>query len=132
MAKTPPACSSTLIFVLAVLGFSVAYFLMMRNKHEGFQNNAYRFIMYYSPRCGHCIKAKPEFQKLGGSQMINGKTVLISMVDPNAEPNMVISKSRVTGYPTFHLYGHDSELISQYKGLRQQEKFIEFLNLNVR
>jgi thiol-disulfide isomerase/thioredoxin len=102
---------------------------------EGFKNEApsdsYTFVMYYSPQCGHCVRAKPEYQKLGESQTIKGKTVRVKMVNPNTQPDEVMGGPKVTGYPTIRLYGPGNTYIADYEGQRTKSGFLQFLQANV-
>lgn len=119
--------AATVVSVLLLI-FLVGFLVMPYFKRsEGFQNEgAFKFIMYHSPQCGHCVRAKPEFLKLGQSKTIGGKTVSIMMVNPNTEPEKVLSQG-IRGYPTFHLYGPDNKLIQPFQGSRTEASFTSFL-----
>ena len=131
MAKS--SFSSFAIIVIAIL-LVFAACLYVRKKSEGFQDapeGEYLFVMYYSPTCGHCIKAKPHFIELGLKQTINGKTVNIKFVNPNTEPENVLGGPEVTGYPTIRLYGPGNAYKADYESTRTREGFLQFLNQNV-
>lgn len=99
---------------------------------EGFQSNdSCTFVMYYSPSCGHCIRAKPEFTKLGLTQHVSGKKVNIKFVNPKTHPNDVRGGPQIRGYPTIRLYGPGDAHIGDYNGPRTKDGFLKFLKANV-
>lgn len=121
-------------YMLVCIGLLfVAVYCMPRIAYpEGFEDsNAYSFIMYYAPWCGHCTRAKPEFLKLGESQTISGNLVKIRLVDPKEQPNEVMPGVKVRGYPTIHLYGPDDTLLEEYSGDRTYAGFLQFLQAKV-
>lgn len=106
------------------------------NPDEGFKSKhktkiTYKFVMYYSPSCGHCVRAKPEFMKLGKEQKIGDKVVTIMFVNPNSEPERVMGGAKITGYPTIRLYGPNDEPIEDYEQERTTSGFMEFLKTKV-
>ena len=132
-----------MILLLSVLGFVLFVYLYKLSgfqppekfedyiqTEEGFGSaqDAYTFVMYYAPWCGHCKTAKPEFAKLGDLQTISGKNVKIMMVDPEEEPEKVMKGVNVRGYPTIHLYSSAGTLVSEYSGQRTQDGFLSFLS----
>ena len=129
MAKNCFTGAMPAIFLILAIFAVAVIFLFLRKSKEGFENEGmYKFIMYHSPTCGHCVRAKPEFLKLGGSQNIKGKTVLCSMVNPQTEPEKVLNNDKIRGYPTFHLYGPDSNLLGEFSGQRSLDNFKIYLN----
>jgi len=103
---------------------------------EGFKSHnkkkiTYKFVMYYSPSCGHCVRAKPEFMKLGTQQKIGDKTVMIMFVNPGTEPERVLGGAKITGYPTIRLYGPNDEPMEDYEQERTASGFMEFLKTKV-
>jgi thiol-disulfide isomerase/thioredoxin len=131
MAKN--SFSPLAIVVIAILLVFIAC-LYTRKNSEGFQDvpeGDYLFVMYYSPKCGHCKKAKPHFMQLGTKQTINGKTVNIKFVNPNVEPENVLGGPKVTGYPTIRLYAPGNVYKADYESTRTREGFLQFLNQTV-
>ena len=92
---------------------------------EGFSDAAYRFVMYGVDWCPHCVKAKPEFEALGATKTIGGKTVECAVVNPEKEPEKL--KGKVEGYPTIHLYDGQGGLVKEYAGPRTTAGFEKFL-----
>jgi thiol-disulfide isomerase/thioredoxin len=156
MAKTTVDASILTIFLISIvvlLGVLVILQVMRNNvpkkskeivlelprkfqiAQEGFKNESsgesYTFVMYHSPQCGHCVRAKPEFEKLGESQSIQGKTVNVKMVNPSTQPDEVLGGPEVTGYPTMRLYGPGDKFIADYEGQRTKNGFVQFLTANV-
>ena len=101
-------------------------FLWARYKNtEGFENHGkgasyvtaapYKFNMYYVDWCPHCHAAKPEFEKLGATQTIGGKTVQCSAIEAEKNPELV--KEKVSGYPTIRFYDAEGNM-TEYNGER--------------
>jgi thiol-disulfide isomerase/thioredoxin len=106
---------------------------------EGFSNAAadtasaapaYHLRMYYADWCPHCVAAKPEFNKLGKSQTINGKIVQMEMVNAETEPEKVLEK--VSGYPTIRLYDAKNALVDEYGGVRTFDGFMGYLEKSLK
>jgi thiol-disulfide isomerase/thioredoxin len=126
---------------LLVLGGAVLIFIWARSVKgfkgfEGFAAPApsgapdYHFRMYYADWCPHCVSAKPEFNKLGKSQTINGKVVQMQMVNAETEPEKVLEK--VTGYPTIRLYDSKNALVDEYGGVRAFDGFMGYLETKLK
>lgn len=121
-------------YVMFLAG-AVLIFLWARTKNEGFANpepaapapagKPYSFTMYYADWCPHCQHAKPEFAKLGAIQTIGGKSVHCEAIDAEKNPEKV--KTKVSGYPTFHLYDAEGALVKEYNGERNSAAFQAFL-----
>lgn len=106
----------------------VLIFLWVRSRRvEGFENadGAYAFKMYYAEWCPHCQTAKPEFAKLGATQTIGGKKVMMEAIDAEKHPEKV--QGKVEGYPTIHLYDAKGNLVKEYSGPRTHDAFLSFL-----
>jgi len=97
-------------------------------KIEAFDNNEsdQMFVMYFAEWCGHCIKTKPEFQKL----MENYKgNVKILMIDCEAPENKELVKQQgINGFPTIRYYpsGLNSNY-QDYTGGRTYSDFVQYL-----
>jgi thioredoxin-related protein len=75
--------------------------------------------------CPHCTSTKPEFEKLGSTQTIGGKTVRCVYVNPEKEPEAAKGFA-VDGYPTLILQKSDGTQV-KHSGPRTQAGFLEFL-----
>ena len=101
---------------------------------EGFENNGqgasyitaapYKFNMYYVDWCPHCHSAKPEFEKLGATQTIGGKTVRFEAIEAEKNPEKVLEK--VSGYPAIRFYDAEGTM-TEYSGERTHDGFQSFL-----
>lgn len=121
---------------LTLICLWVAYrmYLSYIVKDEGFETSvaeSYQFVMYYADWCGHCQRAKPEFQKLGSTMTIGERSVKVVMINPDENPEAVEGKN-IKGYPTIHLYDPKGKLAQEYSGQRTKDSFLAFLNQNVR
>lgn len=116
------------IVVLIVLG---KYPALLGTK-SGFQDlgapSVPTFTMFYADWCGHCKKAKPDFEQFMGDGTVSfgDKTVKVEMVNADSG-SPKLEKFQVKGYPTFCLQTPDGT-ITEYKGKREPEGYLEFLN----
>ena len=121
--------------LLIVIWLVYRLFMSQTVSREGFSSMAtaessHSFVMYYADWCGHCQRAKPEFNSLGSTQTIGGKKVNILAVNAEKNPEALQGKE-IRGYPTIHLYGPKGELVQEYSGQRNAAAFEQFLNQNV-
>ena len=128
----------TAMISLAVLAVLVVVLLIVFGKYpsllkQGFQSGGSApstptFTMFYADWCGHCKKAKPDFQQFmgDGTVMIGQKTVIVEMVNADSGSPKV-EAFQVKGYPTFCLQTPDGP-ITEYKGKREVAGYLEFLN----
>lgn len=91
---------------------------------EGFAADA-TFYMFGVDWCPHCVSAKPEFEALGPTKTIGGKTVHMVYVNPEKEPEKV-KGFEVEGYPTLILQKADGSQ-QKFSGPRTQDGFLQFL-----
>jgi thiol-disulfide isomerase/thioredoxin len=91
--------------------------------YEGF-SAAHTFYMFGTDWCPHCRSAKPEFEKLGPTMTIDGKTVALKYVDADSNKQMA-AEYKVEGYPTFVLESNGQR--QKYSGARDLEAFRSFL-----
>ena len=122
-------------YMLFVTGVVFIFIWAYSRKTEGFENNGvgssfitaapYNFEMYYADWCPHCHSALPEFQKLGATQTIGGKTVACRAIEAEKNPELV--RGKVSGYPTIQLYDAQGKLVKEYSGQRTAEGFQTFL-----
>jgi thiol-disulfide isomerase/thioredoxin len=125
MAFTQKKMTYVAIFVV---GVALLVWWSRLNRTEGFQNAAYQFVMYGVDWCPHCVKAKPEFEKLGDSIKTSGGLVRCEIVNPEKEPGKV--RQKVDGFPTIHLYDAEGKLVKEYQGPRTKDAFLSFLQQN--
>jgi len=122
-------------YVMFLVG-AILIFLWARTRStEGFENNGlgathitaapYHFEMYYADWCPHCHSALPEFNKLGATQTIGGKTVACKAIEAEKNPGLV--RGKVQGYPTIQLYDPQGNLVKEHSGQRTLENFQHFL-----
>lgn len=121
--------------VLVLLWVLYRVYLSLSIGAEGFANAAAApaapaatLTMYYADWCGHCQTTKPEFAKLGATQTIGGKQVLIKMVNPEEDPDAAKGVD-IRGFPTI-LLSMGSKTV-EYPGERTAAAMIEFLKQNV-
>jgi len=132
-----------LIVVLAIFR-SVSPFLTMGlgfNAHigdlkgsfelEAFDNSASGndeavFAMYYADWCGHCKRAKPEFEKLMQNYQGNCKLMPINAEAP--EHKSLVAKQDIKGFPTIRYYPSGlAGNYDEYTGERDYSSFVQYL-----
>jgi thiol-disulfide isomerase/thioredoxin len=122
--------STLLYIVVGVVLVALGYTLFGGKRAvQGFQNPTEpTFTMYFAPWCGHCKKAKPEFDEFAknGHVMIGDKRCVVRSVDPEQQPAEAKGKP-IRGFPTF-LLELPNGVIQEYKGDRSAAAYLEFLN----
>lgn len=113
-----------IILALVLLGYW--YF----KSSDGFEN-ADTFTLYYADWCPHCKTIKPVFSEWSSKKSIevNGKTVFLSMVEADKEPEKV-SEAGVKGYPTFMLKKADGTSV-EFNGERTASGWESWLKSNL-
>jgi hypothetical protein len=113
------------LFVLSVL-LILLVLLRFYKRSEGFENSK-NLIICKAEWCGHCQKAKDDFDQLAGSPIVlnDGTNVNVKILDADHDKSE-ISKYNVKGYPSI-LIEHGEE-INEYSGPRTYTDIIEFLN----
>ncbi|XP_064481351.1 protein disulfide-isomerase A5-like [Ornithodoros turicata] len=81
-------------------------------------------VMFYAPWCGHCKRAKPEFQA-AAAQFKDDPKVEYAAVDCT-ENQGVCSAHDVSGYPTFKYFSYFKTAI-KYDGGRKEADFVNFM-----
>ncbi|KAK3612180.1 hypothetical protein CHS0354_016567 [Potamilus streckersoni] len=82
-------------------------------------------VMFYAPWCGHCKKAKPQYQSAADKLLDDKRS--FAAVDCTAEENREIcTKEEVKGFPTFRLY-IKGNFLSVYNGDRTEAEFLKFI-----
>jgi thiol-disulfide isomerase/thioredoxin len=107
------------------------------NYREGFDNpNANEnkrqkavLAMFYAPWCGHCKKAKPEWEKIMRTNQHR-----MTMIDCTTEDGKVIAENHgISGFPTIRWFKNgldDVKNYVEYSGDRVAKGFQSFLNTN--
>lgn len=88
--------------------------------YEGFEDKP-TFYMFGVDWCPHCVKAKPEFEKLKGTI---GDRVNVVYVNPEKD-KAAASGFQIDGYPTFYLVKDGQQ--RKYSGDRSLDKFVSWL-----
>jgi thiol-disulfide isomerase/thioredoxin len=84
------------------------------------------FIMFYSPNCGHCHAAMPEWRRMGQRVTTDkGKNVEITAINV-LEHEDIARKAGIFSYPTFMYV--DNGVVQKYEGDRTKQSFMTFLN----
>ena len=85
-------------------------------------------VEFYAPWCGHCKNLVPVLGQLGAAIKSSGtQKVAVAKVDADAH-SALGSRFSVTGFPTIKYFPAGSTTPEDYKGGRDAESFIKFLN----
>jgi thiol-disulfide isomerase/thioredoxin len=116
-----------LIYGGIVLCLVLTYLIWSGYAQEGFESSTKEpeFVMIYADWCGHCKKAKPDFEKLAAGSPLNIGTqkVYVRMVNADTEEGKALGAE---GFPTFRLYKPDGRMV-EYKGGRSIDQYKEFI-----
>lgn len=106
----------SVVALLLLLG--IIYSQMPHSRMDGFTSGVDVFTLYYADWCPHCQAVKPAFKTWSnkGSIIVNGKTVFLSMVEADSNPDKMVGKP-VKGYPTFLLEKADGSF-KEFEGER--------------
>ncbi len=92
-------------------------------------------IMFYTPWCGYCTRAKPEYEELA-KKIKNNKNIIISNFNCEkyeefiqSEFNSFSKGVKILGYPTILLY-KNGVFLKQYDKERSLDSYLTFLNTN--
>lgn len=84
-------------------------------------------VEFYAPWCGHCKKLEPEYEKAAAAFSNDPGRVLIGKV--NADENKELGRRfGVRGYPTLKWFPFNSLEPEDYKGGRDAESIVKFIN----
>lgn len=126
--STKKALLMSFVVVCILLALRVAYL----STQEGFQGSAGAdtFTLYYADWCPHCKTVKPIFAEYikKGSMQVNGKTVFLTMVETDSNPEKMKGKP-VKGFPTFLLEKADGSF-KEFDGERTPAGWTRFLEEN--
>ena len=96
---------------------------------EGFYDRgSATFTMFGVDWCPHCVSTKPEFEKLGSTKTIGGKTVTMRYVNPEKDKQAAEGYD-IQGYPTLILERGGQKM--KYSGSRTAQAFEEWLGQNL-
>lgn len=91
---------------------------------ESFASENIKLVLYYAPWCPHCTSFMSEWNTLGSSRNVNGKTVLIEKVNCDENPK-VAETENIEGYPTVKLHKNGESI--NYDGERSANALVLFL-----
>ena len=100
------------------------------DSREGFLDAApdATFTMFGVDWCPHCTAAKPEFERLGSTATIGGKSVACRYVNPEKDKQSAAGY-QIDGYPTFYLEKGGQR--TKYQGGRTTSAFEQWLAQNL-
>ena len=113
--------------VLILLLISLIVF-KLKYSVDGFEDSGILVNIFKSEGCRHCVKAKPEFDKLVGMSPIklnNGKTAIVNVYDANKDADKM-KMYDIKGYPTILLINGSDTV--EYPGQRTATDIINYLN----
>lgn len=82
--------------------------------------------LFYAEQCGHCVRFKPEWNKLKTNidkLKKNGKD--ISYVEYESEQSDIMKKNNIRGYPTIRIKSGDN--VVDYQGERNADAILKTL-----
>ncbi len=84
------------------------------------------FVMFYADWCGHCQRAKPQFQKLMQEYKGRVRPVLIDAMDESNKE--LVKRQNVPHFPTIRYYPKGMEGdFDEYNGERDFQSFLSYL-----
>jgi len=94
------------------------------NFKDSLKKRKHVLLMFYAPWCGHCKKAKPEYEK-AAMEFVDDRKVTFAAVDCT-ENQATCELFDVSGYPTFRYMSYGKKTFP-YKGGREAQDFIDFM-----
>lgn len=129
--------SKPLVFILLTLSLlTFVHGELVELNDQNFQSIALSkeknvFVMFYAPWCGHCHKMMPVWKEFSSKYSLKGDT-LIARLDATAYKDLA-KKYKVHGFPTLRLFTKKNKTGTlEYKGNRDEEYFLKFLNANIK
>jgi thiol-disulfide isomerase/thioredoxin len=111
--------------VIILLGILLTIYYFTSKPSEGFEDSATKSVVICKAEwCGHCKKAKPEFDNLLSASPIklnDGTTATVKVLDADTDKEE-IAKYNVKGYPTVLIQG------KEFPGERTSSAIIDYLN----
>lgn len=107
-------------------------YTIRRDEQEDFQGkDDVELVIVYATWCGHCQKAKPEFEavqrKLHDTRFKN-RNLKVRLVDGDTNPELV-KQYGVTGYPSIFLLKDGKQIA--HEGERTEQAMEAFLNQEI-
>nr|CAB3264752.1 protein disulfide-isomerase A5 [Phallusia mammillata] len=91
----------------------------------GVKKKKHALIMFYAPWCGHCKKAKPEYQN-AAAKFAEDKKVVFGAVDCTTSKD-TCEVYDVKGYPTFYYLSYGKNP-AKYQSGREEPDFVDFMS----
>jgi thiol:disulfide interchange protein len=114
------------IFYTLLILLAFILFVTRSDNRDGFTNQDKTVIICKADWCGHCNKAKPEFDKMRqGITLDNGSTVKVITYDAD-QHKAELKALNVKGYPSIFVDTGSTKV--EYPGQRTFEGVREFLN----
>lgn len=88
------------------------------------KDNAFIFIKFYAPWCGHCKRLAPDWAKAATELKEKGSAAKIADIDCTVEKD-ACSKNEVRGYPTLKFFAN-GEFVEKYAGKRTLEDIVDY------
>lgn len=83
-------------------------------------------VIFYTPWCSHCKKAKPEFSKAADKFQHDSK-VEFAAVDCTSQPGLCTAND-IKGYPTIRYFSYYTKVVKNYSGSRTESDFVRFMS----
>ncbi|KAJ0726495.1 putative protein disulfide-isomerase [Helianthus annuus] len=104
--------------------------------HSNFSQvvSKHKFIVveFYAPWCGHCKNLAPEYEKAASVLSSHDPPVALAKVDANAEENKGLAEQfGVKSFPTIKILKNGGEVVQDYKGPREADGIVQYLNKQV-
>jgi protein disulfide isomerase len=95
------------------------------NFDKTISENAFVFVEFYAPWCGHCKKLAPEWEKLANDLKASGSSAVIAKLDAT-EHSGPANTYQVKGYPTLIFFKNGNKIA--YEGDRSIAAMAAFVN----
>lgn len=87
-----------------------------------------KVIAYYSCRCGHCKRLKPEYAKAAELLLGNDPPITLAKVDCTESGKETCNKYSVSGYPTLKIFSK-GDFVSDYNGPREAAGIAKYMKV---
>ncbi|CAM6128389.1 unnamed protein product [Calypogeia fissa] len=78
--------------------------------------------------CGYCKKLAPEYEKASTTLKSHDRPIILAKVDVNEDENWPLAKKfGVKGFLTLIIFRNKGEVISNYKGTRDEAGIVDYL-----
>ncbi|CAM6081511.1 unnamed protein product [Calypogeia fissa] len=146
MAKQRAAAAFLLLGLLALSAVAVSYgsaaeaeveaesltsdvlVLDVSNFTDTVEKHDFIVVEFYAPWCGHCKKLAPEYERAAATLKSHDPPIILAKVDANEEENKPLAEEfGVKGFPTLMIIRNKGEVISDYKGPREEAGIVDYL-----